>query len=384
MNSYSSKIRFKYILFVVAVLIGVSSLYYTNKLVEKLANEERKKVELWAEATSLIINSTDDNSLLFLVGVIQNNETIPVIVLDEENNIIMMRNLDTLKVKNPKYVAKRLERMKEVSPPIEIKISETNKQYLYYDRSTILTSLTYYPVIQLSVILVFMVVAYFAFSSSRKAEQNKVWVGLSKETAHQLGTPISSLMAWVEIIKERFSGDQIVNELEKDVQRLEKITERFSKIGSKPKLGRENLVEVVESAVAYLKTRSSNKVSFNVETPDTPVLIDLNAPLFEWVLENLCKNAMDAIEGKGEIKVEITDNSSYVFIDITDTGKGIHRSKQKSIFKPGYTTKKRGWGLGLSLVKRIVEEYHNGKIFVAASEPGRGTTFRIILNRSVI
>jgi signal transduction histidine kinase len=364
-----------------AICIGVGSLYYTNILVEKLAKEERKKVELWAKATSLIISGEDDQNLLFLLEVIQNNETVPVIVLNAENEVIMMRNLDSTKIQSKKYVEKRLERMREASAPIKIDLGNDQIQYLYYDRSTILTSLTYYPIIQLSVILVFILVAYYAFSSSRKAEQNQVWVGLSKETAHQLGTPISSLMAWLEILKEKLSKENLVFELERDVLRLEKITERFSKIGSKPKLTKGNLTEVVESTVAYLSTRASNKIIFSFSKPDTAVFLPLNTPLFEWVLENICKNAMDAIEGDGEIKIEIIDNLKYVFLDISDNGKGIPRGKQKTIFKPGFTTKERGWGLGLSLTKRIVEEYHGGKVFVAASEPGKGTTFRIILNR---
>jgi signal transduction histidine kinase len=381
MNIYTRKLRFKYLLFLLAISIGVGSLYYTSKLVEKLAHEERKKVELWAKATSLIINSEDDRSLLFLVEVIQYNETIPVIVLNEEGDIIMMRNLDSLRIENPAYVEKSLARMREHSAPIEINLGEDQKQYLYYDRSTILTNLTYYPVIQLSVILVFLLVAYYAFSTSRKAEQNQVWVGLSKETAHQLGTPISSLMAWMEILKEKLREEKFVGELEKDVHRLEKITDRFSKIGAKPKLRDENLNDVVESAVAYLQTRSSNKITFEVITTDTPIVLPLNVLLFEWVLENICKNAMDAIEGEGAIKVSVIDNNKFVFIDIGDNGKGIPRRKHKTIFKPGFTTKERGWGLGLSLTKRIVEEYHGGKVFVANSEPGKGTTIRIILNR---
>lgn len=381
MNIYTKKIRFKYVLFLLAILIGVGSLYYTNQLVDKLAHEERTKVEMWAKATGLIINSADENSLPFLVEVIQNNETVPVIVLDDDNNIIFMRNLDSARIVNPKYVEKRLERMREVSQPIEIDLGDNQKQYLYYDKSTILTNLTYYPIIQLTVILVFILVAYFAFSSSRKAEQNQVWVGLSKETAHQLGTPISSLMAWMEILKSKLAGEKFVFDLEKDVMRLEKITERFSKIGAKPKLADDNLNEVIESAVGYLKRRTSSKVKFEVITPDTPLILPLNVPLFEWVVENICKNAVDALQGDGIIKVEIIDNNKFVFIDISDNGKGIPRSKHKTIFKPGFTTKERGWGLGLSLTKRIVEEYHNGKIFVANSEPGKGTTFRIILNR---
>lgn len=381
MNIYQRKIRFKYLLFLGAVLIGVGSLWYTNRLVEKLANEERKKVELWAKATNLIINTDISNeSLNFMLEVIQNNETVPVIVVDDENNILWHRNVDTAKIQNRAYAIKILETMKENAPPIEVDLGNNIKQYLYYDRSTILTQLTYYPFAQLSVILLFILVAYFAFSSSRKAEQNQVWVGLSKETAHQLGTPISSLMAWKEILKIKSNDIQLISELEKDVTRLEKITERFSKIGSKPKLKPEDINSVIESAVDYLKTRSSKNVVFKIDSSDAPVIVPLNIPLFEWVLENICKNSMDAIDGNGLIHISVIDNSKFVFVDITDNGKGIPRNRHKTIFKPGYTTKERGWGLGLSLTKRIVEEYHGGKIFVASSEIGKGTTIRIILN----
>jgi signal transduction histidine kinase len=381
MNIYQRRIRVKYILFLVAVLIGVGSLYYTNKMVEKLANEERKKVERWAEATSLIVNSDPTGeSFLFLVEIIQDNETVPVLVVDENDSIIYNRNIDSLKMLNPRFARKQLLKMKENSNPIEIDLGNS-KQFLYYDRSIILTNLSSYPLIQLGVIILFIFVAYLAFSSSRKAEQNQVWVGLSKETAHQLGTPISSLLAWKEIIKSTSSDEQMVVELEKDVNRLEKITERFSKIGSKPKLTEEDLNPIIQSTVSYLTPRTSDKVEFKVSLPDQPVVLPLNPPLFEWVLENICKNAMDAIEGKGSVSIHVIDNIKYIFVDITDNGKGIHRSKVKTVFKPGYTTKDRGWGLGLSLTKRIVEEYHGGKIFVANSEQGKGTTIRIILNR---
>lgn len=381
MNIYQRTSRLKYVLFFIAILIGVGSLYYTNKMVDKLAKEERKKVERWAEATSLIVHSDlSGESFLFLVEIIQDNETVPVLVVDENDSIIYNRNIDSVRMLNPKFALRQLQKMKENSTPIEIDLGNS-KQYLYYDRSIILTKLSYYPFVQLTVIILFILVAYFAFSSSRKAEQNQVWVGLSKETAHQLGTPISSLLAWKEIIKSTSTDEQMVAELEKDVSRLEKITERFSKIGSKPKLGDDDINPVVESTVSYLTTRSSDKIKFRVSLPDQPVILPLNVPLFEWVLENVCKNAMDAIEGKGLVTLTVTDNIKFVFIDISDTGKGIQRSKLKTIFKPGYTTKDRGWGLGLSLTKRIVEEYHGGKIFVAESEPGKGTTIRIILNR---
>ncbi len=381
MNIYQRKLRFKYILLIFAILIGTESLWYTNRLVEQLAKEERKKVEMWADATSLLVNSDpSDRSSIFLIDIISDNETIPVIIVDENGSVIYSRNIDSLRMLNPKFAARQIAKMKESSQSIELDY-DTFKQYLYYDRSIILQKLSYYPYVQLTVILLFILVAYFAFSSSRKAEQNQVWVGLSKETAHQLGTPISSLLAWMEILKSSSEDQQMVSELGKDVSRLEKITERFSKIGSKPKLHPEDLIPVIESTVEYLKTRSSNKIEFKLSLPEYPVVVPLNVPLFEWVLENLCKNAIDAIYNKGTVAISIIDSTKYIFVDIADTGKGIPRSKHKTIFKPGFTTKERGWGLGLSLTKRIVEEYHGGKIFVSNSEPGKGTTFRITLNR---
>ncbi len=394
MNIYKRKIHFKYLLLTGAILIGFSSLWYTNNLVKKLETEEQKKVKLWAEATSLVVNPGGLDSLSlnleaqyfeFVVKVLENNETVPVIIIDENDNLFHARNIDSVKINNPKYLKRLIEKMKEECEPIEINmkpiIEET--QYLYYTQSTILVKLTYYPFVQLLVILLFILVAYFAFSSSRKAEQNQVWVGLSKETAHQLGTPISSLMAWMEMLKLQDTDEQLVEEFGKDVNRLEKITERFSKIGSKPILKPADLNEIVDDAIDYLKTRSSKNIDYQVSMPEVPVVVPVNASLFEWVLENTCKNAMDAIDGRGTIKISIIDNEKFVFVDISDTGKGIPRSKHKTIFKPGYTTKERGWGLGLSLTKRIVEEYHGGKIFVSHSEPGKGTTIRVILNVKV-
>jgi signal transduction histidine kinase len=382
MNIYKRKIRWKFLLFFIAAAIGISSLWYTNILVKKLAIEEHKKVELWAKATSLIINSdASGESLEFLLSVIQNNETVPVILIDKDTNIIRNRNLDSLKSSNPEYLKHELRNMMSENPPIEIPIPGNNKQYLYYGRSTILTKLTYYPLIQLGVILLFIAIAYLAFSSSRKAEQNQVWVGLSKETAHQLGTPISSLMAWLEILKLRNTEEGFISELEKDILRLNKITERFSKIGSKPVLKPENLINSINNTISYLRTRSSKKVIFSLNSELGEYIVPLNTSLFEWVIENVCKNSMDAIEGEGTINLKVTDNSQFVQIDITDSGKGIPKSKHKTVFKPGFTTKERGWGLGLSLTKRIIEEYHNGKIFVSSSEAGKGTTMRIILKK---
>ncbi|MBN2613288.1 MAG: HAMP domain-containing histidine kinase [Bacteroidales bacterium] len=382
LNIYTQKVRWKFLLFIFAVFIGISSLWYTNILVKKLAAEEKKRIELWAEAQENVIK-TDEN-LEFYFKVLKNNETIPVIVVDSVSDSIQFhRNLNPKKVDNQKYIRRRLEKMKNENEPFNIYISENDHQLLYYGRSTIIEKLTYYPYVQLGIILLFIVVSYFAFSTARKTEQNKVWVGLSKETAHQLGTPISSLLALLEIMKLRESDNEMLLELEKDIRRLEKITERFSKIGSKPVLNKENIHEVIERAIRYLKTRSSEKVKYQLQAPPYELTTAINAELFEWVIENVCKNAIDAIDGDGTIEINITDHTQVVYIDISDTGRGIPKSKFKTIFKPGYTTKERGWGLGLSLSKRIVEEYHDGKIFVNESELGVGTKIRIVLKKDV-
>jgi signal transduction histidine kinase len=330
----------------------------------------------------MVANSEISGECLeFVFTVIKYNVTVPVILVDEDTSIIMYNNLDTVRVNHPGYLEKKLAVMMDENPPIEIPYLPNKKQYLYYSRSTILTALIYYPFIQLGVILLFILVAYFAFSSSRKAEQNQVWVGLSKETAHQLGTPISSLMAWIEMLKLKETDQGLINELSKDILRLNKITDRFSKIGSQPALVPEDIVTIVNNTLNYLRTRSSDKIKFEFESRYDEVLVPLNAPLFEWVMENVCKNAMDAIEGEGLIKISITDSTNSIQINVSDNGKGIPKSKQKTIFKPGFTTKERGWGLGLSLTKRIVEEYHKGRIQVAESELGSGTTIRIILKK---
>jgi signal transduction histidine kinase len=382
MNIYKKKNLWKILLLSIAIAIGLGSLMYTNVLVKKLANEERKKVELWAKATSLIPkNDIKGESLDFLFSVVQYNETVPVILVDQDTNILLYRNLDTTKIARPQYLERKLKEMMEENLPIEIPYMPQKKQYLYYSRSIILNQLTYYPFIQLGVIILFILVAYFAFSSSRRAEQNKVWVGLSKETAHQLGTPISSLLAWLEILKQENTNSTMVEELQKDILRLNKITDRFSKIGSQPIITSNDVVGIIENTLSYLKTRASGKITFKLDTDKSEVIVPVNPPLFEWVIENVSKNAMDAMDGEGKILVSVSDNSQFVLIDINDSGKGIPKSKFKTIFKPGFTTKERGWGLGLSLTKRIIEEYHKGKIFVAESEIGQGTTIRIILKR---
>jgi anti-sigma regulatory factor (Ser/Thr protein kinase) len=382
LNIYKQKQRWKLLLFIFAVIIGLTSLRYTNQLVRKMAREERKKAEMLAEAWKQIIRAeANDPNLNFYTRVIADNETVPVIVVDSLNNILFTRNLDSVKQKNPNYLVRKLQQMKASSAPIIITLSPVVKQYLYYNQSVILTQLAYYPYIQFGIIFMFILVAYFAFNTSMKFEQNQVWVGLSKETAHQLGTPISSLMAWVEMMKIRKGDSEMLIELEKDVNRLEKITERFSKIGSKPALVKDNVITVILTAVNYLRSRSSGKIRINLNLPAYEVIVPLNAALFEWVIENLCKNAIDALNGQGQIEIALTDFTQVIYIDIRDTGKGIPKSMFKTIFKPGFTTKKKGWGLGLSLAKRIVEAYHDGKIFVHQSELNKGSVIRIVLRK---
>lgn len=393
MDIYLKRRRGKILLLIVAVLIGVASLLYTNWLTNKMATEERNKVELWAEATKGLIDNTISSSspemtrletryLNFLLMVTENNSTIPIIVTNPDGTFNMDVNIHYREDRREEVLTRELQKMKDYAEPIEIKLDEEQTLLLYHRESSILRNLRWYPVIQLIVIIIFIVVAYFAFLATNRAEQNQVWVGMSKETAHQLGTPISSLMAWIELLKLKDVDENLIEELERDTSRLERITERFSKIGSKPELLRLNIIEVINSAISYLKTRSSTKIKFDIKY-DTEAFIEvpLNAALFSWVIENLCKNAIDAMANEGTIRVDITEKEDHVTIDITDTGCGVPKSNQKTIFQPGYSTKKRGWGLGLSLAQRIVEIYHSGKIFIKWSEVGKGTTFRIILNK---
>lgn len=490
-------------LFVIALIIVLSSLWYSSIIVNKISTEERKKVELWAEAIKKkanLVNYTDklfeklrteerkkvelyveaikrltnpnpsfNPDYIFLSQVVTSNTTVPVILADKEKNIKTTRNLDSLISENQDSLLRQLvvmaskyepieinyygdqkdfvyykdsklfselqkvfadlqksfinevvsnavsvpvlytdssktqvlafgnldsnltkkpnlsqiiEEMSSENEPIEIELQEGQFNYIFYQDSWILTQLKYYPIIQFGVIGVFMLIAYFLFSSSRRAEQNQVWVGMAKETAHQLGTPLSSLMAWVELLKAKGNESAMVVELEKDISRLNTITERFSKIGSTPILTVQNMVQVIESSVKYMKSRSSQKIIYAINYAETEsFLAQVNIPLFDWVIENLCKNAIDAMGGVGNLNLLVGELGNQVFIDISDTGKGINSSNKKTVFEPGFTTKQRGWGLGLSLSKRIIEDYHSGKIFVKESKPGEGTTFRILLNK---
>jgi two-component system, sporulation sensor kinase D len=503
LNIYQRKIIWKRVLFVIALLIVLCSLWYSSIIVNKISNEERKKVELWAGAIQKkanLVNYTDklfdklrteerkkvelyveaikrltnpnpnfNPDYTFLSKVVTSNTTVPVILADQEKNIKTSRNLDSLisqsqdsllrqlVIMASKYepieisyygdqkdfvyykdsklfselqkvfadlqqsfitevvsnavsvpviytdsskskilafgnidsslvqkpdVSGLIAKMQSENLPIKIELQEGHFNYIFYQDSWILTQLKYYPLIQFGVIGVFMLIAYFLFSSSRRAEQNQVWVGMAKETAHQLGTPLSSLMAWLELIRARGNDQAMVVELEKDINRLGTITERFSKIGSTPVLTPHNMVEVIQHAINYIKSRSSQKIKFSVNYAETETfLAQVNIPLFEWVIENLCKNAIDAMEGVGSLTLDIGEMGNQIFIDVSDTGKGISTSKKKTVFEPGFTTKKRGWGLGLSLSKRIIEDYHSGKIFVRETKVGEGTTFRILLNK---
>lgn len=372
---------------VVAVLIGFASLYITNSLVKDLSLEERKKIELWAKAIREISNITDlaDSSQNFAIvlEVLENNTTVPVLLTDENDSILSHMNIRPSRLQTQEDAQRMLSQMKSSKEPIVVTLIDGSKNIVYYKDSTTLVKLTYYPYVQLIVIILFIIASYYAFSHSRKAEQNRVWVGLAKETAHQLGTPTSSLLAWLELIRDSGIDPKLVANFEKDISRLEKVVDRFSKIGSSPSLRVTNLLTVIGSTVDYLRNRISSKISLTVQFNSAESIpVPINETLFEWVLENVIRNSVDAIQSTGEVTVSVIDNTQVVFIDITDTGKGIPRSHFKTVFQPGYTTKSRGWGLGLTLSKRIIEVYHNGKLFVNSSEVDKGTTFRIVLNKS--
>ena len=381
MNIYSKKQVWKAFLLLGGLTIALVSLLYTNSIVNKLAVEEEKKVELVAEATKLLANIENNHQdISFLLRVVKDNETVPVICVNEQDLVMSWRNLDSSAVVNDSnYLKSKLVDMKAINPPIVIPIADGEKQYIYFENSILIDLLYYYPYMQLFIISLFIILSYFAFSSSRNAEQNQVWVGMSKETAHQLGTPLSSLIGWVEYLRSLKAIDSsIIDELGKDVQRLETITERFSKIGSKPSFEKVDLTKIINEVINYLRSRISDNVIIKIKSEEN-IEAEVCISLFEWVIENITKNAVDAMVGNGSIVIEISKEGTRVFIDIKDSGNGIPKSQFIKVFKPGFTTKKRGWGLGLSLVKRIVEEYHNGKIFVKQSEIGKGTTFRIEL-----
>jgi two-component system, sporulation sensor kinase D len=397
MNPYEKKRRWKFFLLIFAIVIGTASVVYSDFFVKKMQQEERVQFQLYVKVTEQSLLMYDDERYTGLVDIIRNNTKIPVIMTNGDGIIIATQGLDSTKTLydvqkgekttyDPQYFERELRIMKKQHPATPFIGLDDKIWHLYHKDSFILTQLRYFPYIQLAVIALFLLTAYVAFSSARRSEQDQVWVGMAKETAHQLGTPISSLMAWVELMKSRFDAedDPLIAEMENDIKRLEVITDRFSKIGSKPVLEDHVVYTVISNFIQYFQLRTSDKVIFKI-TGDDHVRALLNVPLFDWVTENLLKNAANAIENEGSITVNIIEHlaKEEVFIDITDTGKGIPKSKFDAVFQPGYTTRKRGWGLGLSLTKRIVENYHSGQIFVKDSEIGKGTTFRIILKSSI-
>ena len=363
-------------------MIAIGSLLYTNQLADELASEERKKVELWAKGTKFLASITDENTdISFVFEVVKENVTIPLILTDGEENVISMRNFDEEMAQDSVYQINQLERIRNINEPISIDLTGDSKNLIFYDNSNLYYQLKYYPFISLGIVSIFILVAYFAFSVSRRAEQDQVWVGMAKETAHQLGTPISSLIGWIEYLKLKDVPGETLADMQKDLTRLETITERFSKIGSEPELILTNLPTSLSNSIDYMKSRTSNKVKFNVYLRlDQNLEVPLNEALFAWVIENLCRNAVDAMEGHGIISILAFQEVDQLIIELSDTGKGIGRSKFKTVFEPGYTSKKRGWGLGLSLCRRIIEQYHGGRIFVKDSTLGKGTTFKIVMN----
>ena len=374
--------RIRTVLIVVAIIIAVSSLFVSQSLVKDLSREEHSKMELFAQAYQSLSDADESTDLSLVLAVLSGNKTIPVIVVDENNDVKSFLNIEIRKADTIQYLTSYVERMRSLGNAIKIYYDESDTEHyneVCFDESLLLNRLTIYPYIQLGVVMLFVLIAIFALLSFKKTEQNRLWVGLSKETAHQLGTPISSLMAWTELLKDKYDDDELIAEMEKDVNRLQMVAERFSKIGSMPEPVQADMVGVLDGVIDYVEHRSPATVKFIRKFPNPPVNAKVNASLFGWVIENICKNAVDAMSGKGKLTIKLMEDKNYVTIDVTDTGKGIAKNSWRSVFDPGYTTKERGWGLGLSLAKRIVTEYHKGKIYVAHSELGKGTTFRIEL-----
>lgn len=392
-KDYNSGKIFKYGFVIVAALIAVASIWVTDHLVTELKEEERKKIENWAEAIRVLSTPNLDESvdpdvfndyINLVVKILESNTTIPVILAYEDQTVVTSHNLKLPTNSDPHFFERKIKEFEKKHDPIFIEIGEGFDQYIFYDDSTVLKQLQWFPFIQLAVVFVLMLISFLALNNAKKAEQNKVWVGLSKETAHQLGTPISSLMAWVEYLKTKDMDIKLLDEMDKDVHRLKVIAERFSKIGSMPEPEPMNLRMEIDNAISYMGKRISSKVNVSVDFEDNNVIVWMNDSLFGWTIENLIKNAVDAMEGQGDIIIKTSSKGNKVILDITDTGKGISKSMFDAVFHPGYTTKKRGWGLGLSLAKRIIESYHKGKIYVHRSEIGKGTTFRIELNKQAL
>lgn len=380
-NIYESRRFIKVILMLLALIISIITLYLSQRLVVKIAGEEKKKMEMWAEAESILTDPNSDGDLGFQLRVVQSNTTIPAILVDDKGVILEFVNIDTGgRTRVEQYLSAKLEEFKIENEAIVVPVDKDVDFKVYYGSSTVLTQLQYYPYVVLGIVALFMFVSYVAFSYSTRSEQDKVWVGLAKETAHQLGTPISSLMGWVQVMELGNLPDGAPMEMRKDIDRLNIITERFSKIGSEPVLETLNLNEVMFEAIEYMKNRSGRGVVFESEFWKSDVLCRINRNLFHWVIENLIKNSIDAMEGEGVLKCSVKLIKNKAVVDITDSGKGVSRDQMKSIFKPGFTTKKRGWGLGLSLAKRIITDYHRGEIYVKSSIPFEHTTMRIVIS----
>jgi hypothetical protein len=381
---FKQYIGWKFVLVSMAVVIIVATIWFVSSLSQRIQEEETKKVATWVEANRELLQASPDANLNLAVEIVTTNTTIPLILTNEFGQIKDSRNLDSAKIAdNPRYLQEQLNIFKKKHPPFIMEVDAKQKiyNYIYYGDSLILKQVRYYPYIQLLVVTLFIGVVLFALSSTNRATQNLVWVGLAKETAHQLGTPLSSIEAWLEILKDNPDNTTMVTELGKDVDRLKLITDRFSKIGSVPKLEEKNLVEQIQHMVTYIRKRAPQKVQFTVHTRDTDIPAMISPPLFDWVVENLLKNALDAMEGKGAIDLYIESHPTDITVDIADTGKGIPKAYYEKVFKPGFSTKKRGWGLGLSLAKRIIEDYHKGRLYVKSSELTKGTTFRIVLRK---
>ena len=372
----------KTLLLLSALVIGIATLWFTKGLVKDLKSEERTKVKIWAKATEQTTHIDNlDEDISFVFEVINHNNTIPVILTDDAGKILYHKNFPLKNVEKEGYLNRQLLLMKENSEPIVFEYADGKENRIYYKDSIILTRLKYFPYVILLVVTLFILIGYLAFSASRKSEQNKVWAGMARETAHQIGTPLSSLMGWVALLQEKSGVDDIALEMNKDILRLQTIAERFSKIGSQPELTEQDITKVLKRSFNYMKDRSSAKVTYKLDIK-SPFYAAINPQLFGWVIENILRNAIDALQQKGTITLSIKELNKKILIDIKDSGIGIKSSELKSVFEPGFTTKKRGWGLGLSLVKRIVEDYHKGQVFVHSSELNKGTTFRIIINKA--
>lgn len=382
---YNALFNWRSLLAIIAIAIVTGTIFYSNHLAKEIAAEEKIKIEQWVEATKDIANTNSTGSNLVSMVFTENSKAIPMVLITENDSIIDYRNLDSVKVAEDKlYLKKKLNEFKKLNKPIVWKNPydslQTNR--VFYGESQLLKQVRYYPIIQLFIVALFIIITLIAISTRNKSTQNQVWAGMAKETAHQLGTPLTSLQGWVEMLKETPGMEKIVPEMSKDVDRLKLVSDRFGKIGSAPQLELKDIVSQVQNMVAYIKRRSTEKVGFIIDTHgETEIKAMLNGPLFDWVIENLMKNGLDAMEGKGQLNIDIKNESTLVQIDVSDTGKGISKKNIAKVFKPGFTTKKRGWGLGLTLCKRIIEQYHKGELYVKYSEPGKGTTFRIVLKK---